>query len=261
MAAGFRLTATCALALAAAGLGALAAEPALKRCVFAGVRMVRQPKTVEDRVAQYGAAVRARLAPSFKRAGVAYPPPAVTLIGLKAERRLEVWVKADGGRYAHLKDYPILGMSGVLGPKLREGDLQAPEGLYRLELLNPNSLYHLSLRVNYPNDEDRRRGKADGRSQLGSDIMIHGKACSVGCLAMGDEAAEELFVLAAETGVKKVAIILSPVDFRTRELPADMPPTPAWTGELYAAIRKALEAYRAAPPAAAARAAPGRSAR
>jgi hypothetical protein len=78
---------------------------------------------------------------------------------------------------------------------------------------------------------------------------------------MGDEAAEELFVLAAETGVKKVAIILSPVDFRTRELPADMPPTPAWTGELYAAIRKALEAYRAAPPAAAARAAPGRSAR
>lgn len=251
MANNFRLAGIGAAVVAAAGLGvcAIAVEPVVKRCLIAGVHVGRQPKSVEDRVAQYGAAVRARLAPAFERAGVSYPPQAVTLIGLKAERRLEVWVKAAGGRHAHLKDYPILGMSGTLGPKLREGDLQAPEGLYRLELLNPNSLYHLSLRVNYPNEDDRRRGKEDGRAKLGSDIMIHGKTCSVGCLAMGDEAAEELFVLAAETGVGQVAIILSPVDFRVSELPADMPPTPAWTGELYAAIRQALARYAAAAPA------------
>jgi len=142
----------------------------------------------------------------------------------------------------HLRDYPIRGMSGTLGPKLREGDRQVPEGLYRVESLNPNSRYHLALRVNYPNDHDRRRGREDGRTALGSDIMIHGNTCSIGCLAMGNEAAEDLFVLAAETGVENIAVILSPVDFRARDLPADTPLLPPWAGELYAAIRQELHA-------------------
>ena len=80
----------------------------------------------------------------------------------------------------------------------------------------------------------------DGRTELGSDIMIHGKTCSVGCLAMGDEAAEDLFVLAAETGIDKVSVILAPVDFRTRELPEPMPTMPPWAGELYDTIRGQL---------------------
>ncbi len=235
---------TVFLAMVGASMCAVAFGPLLKRPILAGARMTQKAKTVEDRMTQYGAAVRARLAPSFKRVGVAYPPLGITLVGLKTERALEVWVEGPSGVWNHLKDYPIRAMSGTLGPKLREGDLQAPEGLYRVELLNPNSLYHLSLRVNYPNAEDRRRGKDDGREKLGSDIMIHGKECSVGCLAMGDEAAEDLFVLAAETGVAKVAIILSPVDFRVRELPSPMPPVPAWTDELYASIRKELATLR-----------------
>ena len=154
-------------------------------------------------------------APTSTRLDVAraYPPRRVTLVGLKAERTLQVWVSGDNGKWTHLCDYPIVGMSGVLGPKLKEGDMQVPEWLYRVESLNPNSLYHLALRVNYPNSQDRLWGKQDGRSELGSDIMIHEKACSIGCLAMGDEAAEDLFVLAAETGVDNVSIILSPVDF------------------------------------------------
>jgi murein L,D-transpeptidase YafK len=140
-------------------------------------------------------------------------------------------------------------MSGVLGPKLKEGDLQVPEGLYRLESLNPNSLYHLALRVNYPNSQDRLWGKQDGRSKLGSDIMIHGNTGSVGCLAMGDEAAEDLFVLAAETGIDHVSIILAPVDFRTRQLPSQMTSLPPWAGQLYETIRKELQKLGGLPSA------------
>lgn len=200
--------------------------------------------TVADRVAQYGGQARARLVPHCAAANVAYPPTRVTFIGLKHEKRLEVWATDTDGIWRHVRDYPILAASGKLGPKLREGDGQVPEGLYKIESLNPNSRYHLSLRVNYPNADDRARGKADGRQQLGGDIMIHGKAASAGCLAMGDEAAEDLFVLAAEVGISKMDVILSPVDFRVRPLPEPVPPLPAWIGERYVAIRQALVRFR-----------------
>lgn len=212
----------------------------LRRQLRDVARAGRGTHTVEDRVAEFGAVVRARLASDFSRVEVAYPPARVTLVGLKDERRLEVWVAGPDGPWKHLRTYPVQGLSGRLGPKLKEGDFQVPEGLYRVESLNPNSLYHLALRVDYPNAEDRARGREDGRSALGSDIMIHGKSCSIGCLAMGDEAAEDLFVLAAETGGDQVAIILSPVDFRVRELPGDMPPVPVWTRQRYDSIRREL---------------------
>jgi hypothetical protein len=213
----------------------------LRRPIVAVIQIMRGKKTVSDRVAQFGDAVRMRLVPQFASTGVAYPPRRVTLVGLKAERMLQVWVSGDDGSWSHLRDYPILGMSGVLGPKLKKGDMQVPEGLYKVESLNPNSLYHLALRVNYPNSQDRLWGKQDGRSELGSDIMIHGKTCSIGCLAMGDAAAEDLFVLAAETGIDNVTIILSPVDFRTQRLPGNVPALPPWAGALYDAIKTELE--------------------
>jgi murein L,D-transpeptidase YafK len=165
----------------------------------------------------------------------------VILVGLKQEKLLEVWVRGEQTPFRLLKTYPILGASGKLGPKLREGDYQVPEGLYRIESLNPNSLYHLALRVNYPNASDKERARAEGREHPGSDIMIHGKTCSIGCLAMGDQAAEDLFILAAETGVEHISVILSPVDFRVRQLPADMPPVPPWTDELYGQVKAELD--------------------
>jgi hypothetical protein len=219
----------------------------LRRPVVAVIQRARGQKTVQERVQQYGSAVHARLAPAFARVRVAYPPARVTLVGLKAERRMEVWVAGQDGPWAHVRDYRICGLSGVLGPKLERGDQQVPEGLYRVESLNPNSLYHLALRVNYPSAQDRDWGRQNGRSALGSDIMIHGSNCSVGCLAMGDEAAEDLFVLAAETGIDHVSIILAPVDFRTRELPAKMPPLPSWSGDLYQMIRKGLAELQGSP--------------
>jgi hypothetical protein len=189
--------------------------------------------TVADRVAQIGGAVRARLEPDFQRVGVPYPPEAVTLVGLKEEERLEVWVSADGRQFRHLRDYPILAASGATGPKLREGDMQVPEGFYGIESLNPNSAYHLALRVDYPNRHDREMARLDGRTDLGGDIMIHGNSVSIGCLAMGDAAAEDLFLLAAETGIRGIRVILAPLDLRARSAP-DLPEgAPEWTGELY----------------------------
>ena len=204
----------------------------------------RGKATTAERVATYGEAVQARLAPACQAQGVAYPPTAFTLIGLKAEKRLELWAPDAAGRPRLIKAYPILAASGVAGPKLREGDQQVPEGIYAIESLNPNSRFHLALRVNYPNADDRRRAQADGRTQLGGDIMIHGSNASIGCLAMGDPASEELFVLAALAGHQNVRVILSPVDFRQRDQ-VDLPSgQPSWVPALHAQIKAELDRYR-----------------
>ncbi|MDQ3441194.1 MAG: hypothetical protein M3478_12680 [Planctomycetota bacterium] len=202
-------------------------------------------KSVADRIAEFGPHARARLTPHFARARVAYPPARVTLVGLKSEKRLDVYATGAGGQHAFVRSYPILAASGRPGPKLRRGDHQVPEGVYAIESLNPNSRFHLALRVGYPNALDRKMAAVDGRADLGSDIMIHGKSASVGCLAMGDVAAEDLFVLAAETGVANVKLILAPADLRpgTADVPADMP---AWTSRLYEDVAREMAALRVA---------------
>ena len=201
-----------------------------------------QSYTVDDRVRQYGAVVRGRLEPDFQRAGVSYPPAALVLIGLKEEKLLELYASGKDDIFHFIKEYPILAASGHAGPKFREGDLQVPEGLYRIESLNPNSLYHLALRVNYPNELDRAHAIEEHRTNLGGDIMIHGSDGSVGCLAMGDPTSEDLFILAALTGIKNIQVILSPVDFRVRDLPPS-PNDPHWLPGLYDQIKGELEMY------------------
>ncbi len=206
-------------------------------------RRVTGGVSVEQRLERYGPSARRRLAPYFRKAGADYPPDELAIIGIKDQKVLQVWARRVENEFVHIRDYHIEAASGRLGPKLREGDRQVPEGLYRIESLHPNSMFHLALRVNYPNEFDRHQGRGDGRENLGGDIMIHGSDDSVGCLAMGDEAAEDLFVLAADTGVENVRLILTPVDFRTSEMPADVPELPTWTEELYLQIRKALEQF------------------
>ena len=160
--------------------------------------------TVEKRLEQYGEASRANWRGDFEHAGVAYPPDRVTLVGIKDESVLKVY--ADDKL---VRTLPVLAQSGTLGPKRRRGDRQVPEGVYGVESLHLNSRFHLALRVDYPNDVDRKH--ANG-ADLGGDIMIHGGAASVGCLAMGDEAAEDLFTLAADVGVDAVTLLVAPVD-------------------------------------------------
>jgi hypothetical protein len=196
--------------------------------------------TVADRLTQYGDRARARMRPYFAVAGLAYPPSRVVLAGLKYERELLVYAAGAGGVMRYVRRYPVLAASGRLGPKLAQGDRQVPEGLYRIESLNPNSRYHLSLRIGYPNAFDLERAALDARDDLGGDIMIHGAAASSGCLAVGDEAAEDLFVLAADVTPEHVDVILSPVDFRARALPLSDGPTAPWVDDLYRDIRRAL---------------------
>jgi hypothetical protein len=118
-----------------------------------------------------------------------------------------------------------------------------PEGVYAIVYLNPNSVAHLSMALDYPNTFDLARASEDGRmyETLGGDIMIHGGAGSIGCLAIGDEAAEDLFVLAADAGFERAVVVMSPVDFRQRTLPRGYRPPAPWVPALYAQIRAELD--------------------
>ncbi|MES9845940.1 MAG: L,D-transpeptidase family protein [Candidatus Sedimenticola sp. PURPLELP] len=188
-------------------------------------------RTVWDAVMEYGDKAAARLMPRFQFAGVSWPPEEVTLLALKDTRLLEVWAR-DRGVWKHVRDYRIKGMSGGKGPKLREGDRQVPEGLYRISLLNPNSSYHLSMKLDYPNAFDRAQAQLEGRTDLGGDIFIHGKAVSRGCLAVGDNAMEELFVMTALLGEERVSVLISPRDYRFRPMEPLASDSPFWVKEL-----------------------------
>jgi hypothetical protein len=199
--------------------------------------------SVEDRVEQYGGRADARLRPAFERAGVAYPPGEVALLVFKDTRALEVYARdSNADDWRHVTSYGVCGASGKPGPKLAEGDRQVPEGIYGIELLNPASRFHLSLRLDYPNAFDRRMGAADGRVNLGSDIMIHGGAFSVGCLAMGDDVAEDLFILAARTGKENMRVVIAPTDFR-QEQPRKIMYEPRWVSMLYANLSEELARF------------------
>ena len=218
-------------------------------------RTVRPPlpppalPTIADRVAEYGPAARARLIPFFAAAGVPYPPARFLLLGLKQERELQLYASGPVQELTFIRSYAVLGASGELGPKLREGDRQVPEGVYRIWYLNPNSTSHLSLGLDYPNDFDRMHAEEDGREAaiLGGEIMIHGGAGSIGCLAVGDQAAEDLFVLAADANWEEAMIVISPVDFRRADLPAGYAPPTEWAARLYAWLRSTVRALPTPP--------------
>ena len=163
----------------------------------------------------------------------------LTILVFKKERTVEV--HASG--WEKPRTYPMTGFSGQLGPKLGEGDRQIPEGIYGIEYLNPNSMFHLSLKVSYPNRFDRKRAAEDGRKDLGGDIMIHGGSATIGCIPIGDDAIEELFYLVAAVGKRNTTVIISPYDMRKgRNKELEMSPL-AWYGKLCDDIGRALKGY------------------
>jgi hypothetical protein len=200
-------------------------------------------RTVADVLKTIGPSAETRLRKRFEDAGVVYPPAQVHLLAFKAERRLELWANSDGAA-RRVASFPVLADSGTLGPKLREGDYQIPEGIYRVVWLHPNSEYHLSMKLDYPNAFDREQAKRDGRTELGGDIFIHGSDVSIGCLAVGDPAIEELFVLAARVGIERVKVVVAPWDLRRRAPPALDGPQPPWLPDLYVQLSRTLASYR-----------------
>ena len=205
-------------------------------------RRIAGQRTVAQIVEEYGPAAEGRLRPAFEAAGVAYPPKRLALLAFKKEKRLELWADSKD-KWTFIHPYRILAASGHAGPKLREGDRQVPEGLYQIVGLNPNSSYHLSMKLNYPNAFDLRKAAEEGRSEPGCDIFIHGKAVSIGCLALGDPAIEELFVLVARTGKANATVIIASNDLRKAKPVTDPKTAPSWLPELYGQIREALKSF------------------
>jgi murein L,D-transpeptidase YafK len=113
----------------------------------------------------------------------------------KEESELEVWKQDREGRFALLKTYPICRWSGELGPKIKEGDRQAPEGFYNISpgQMNPNSQYYLSFDLGYPNAFDRAHGRT------GAQLMVHGDCSSRGCYSMTDEQISEIYALGRDS--------------------------------------------------------------
>lgn len=133
---------------------------------------------------------RAPLVADLEASGFVLGGPAHVRI-FKREKRLEVWMAREDGRYARFRSYDICNHSGTLGPKLAEGDLQAPEGFYRVaqRQLNPQSRHYLAFNLGYPNAYDRSLGRT------GSALMVHGGCSSVGCFAITDAGVDEVYAI------------------------------------------------------------------
>ena len=133
----------------------------------------------------------------FAERGLTYPPRDVYFRLFKQEQVLEVWVRETplSDTYTLLREYPICAIPGRLGPKRHMNDYQAPEGFYYIQGFNPESEFHLSLRLNYPNPADRVIGVTEA---LGGDIYIHGGCSTIGCFPMTDSAIADLYWLAVE---------------------------------------------------------------
>lgn len=139
----------------------------------------------------------AKIRERFRAAGVRYPAAHLFLRSFKREAALEMWAADAGERFRLVAAFAITKSSGAPGPKRREGDLQVPEGFYRIDAFNPQSLFHLSLRVNYPNASDRVRSDPE---KPGFDIYIHGNEVSIGCLPLGDGTIEEVYLATLDAG-------------------------------------------------------------
>lgn len=224
-------------------------RPGLADAIQIVAQRVTPKRTVADVQEKFGPANRAVWKQRLQPLGLDYPPSNMTLVCLKEERRLELYVTPKHKTPILVESFPILAASGVAGPKLREGDYQVPEGIYGIESLNPNSRFHLSLRINYPNTFDRRMAAAEGRTNLGGDIMIHGSNVSIGCLAMGDPAAERLFVIAADTGIRNIRILMCPHDFRVNPPGLPKKSDPTWLTEVYSDLTAELRKLPSPKPA------------
>lgn len=133
---------------------------------------------------------RSQLAADLHSAGLALGNAAFIRI-FKQEKRLEVWMEGGSKKFALFRAYDICNYSGRLGPKLREGDAQAPEGFYRVgrQQLNPNSRHHLAFDLGFPNAYDQ------SLDRTGSALMVHGGCSSVGCYAMGDPNVDQIYAI------------------------------------------------------------------
>ncbi len=161
----------------------------------------------------------------------------------KEQEMVAVYLKnKDVDTFSLFNVYDFCSNVGFLGPKLRQGDFQIPEGFYEIESFNPQSAYHLGLRVNYPNPADKRRNNS---SNLGGDIMVHGGCATIGCIPIGDSLIEQLYILATEAkncGQEKITLYIFPNDMNASNHKRILEQYPA--SQLHSFWRNLLPLYK-----------------
>ena len=222
--------------LALAALALALAWPITGRSALARLDAAANGPPAGDRAANAAARVRPALERDLAAKSLRFGAPVFLRI-FKAERELEVWID-DGRRFRLFRTYPICTWSGTLGPKLRQGDGQSPEGFYRVarHQLNPRSQYHLSFNLGYPNAYDRAHGRT------GDFLMVHGSCVSIGCYAMGDAGIEEIYTLLAAAlaqGQREAQVHAFPFRF-------DQRPEAGWRDDPWAGFWRNLREGHAA---------------
>ncbi|MDB5203648.1 MAG: hypothetical protein JWQ27_3057 [Ferruginibacter sp.] len=154
----------------------------------------------------------------FEKQNLTWPPEAMYVRSFKFDRQLEVWVKGNSKEpYKLFKTYKVCMQSGTMGPKRMEGDYQVPEGFYYINEFNPNSNYHLSLGLNYPNASDRILSDS---VRPGNSIYIHGNCVSTGCIPISDLPIEELYIIASNVkamGQEFIPVHVFPVRYNVKK--------------------------------------------
>jgi murein L,D-transpeptidase YafK len=152
----------------------------------------------------------------FRDAEAAWPPR-ILLRSFKQDGALQMWAAPRAGdRWVLVRSFPVCAQSGVIGPKHRQGDLQVPEGFYRIDRFNPSSRFHLSLGLNYPNRFDRARARRAGVRDPGGDIFVHGDCVTIGCLPIRDAPMSRLYlaaVAARDAGQRRIPVHVFPCRF------------------------------------------------
>lgn len=196
-------------------------------------------RSVKHALQDFGAEFQKIMRQKCESEGIAYPPKKVTIIGLKEERRLLLF--AGDRKMKLIGTYPLVSYCGVLGPKLKEGDLQIPEGIYRITGLQAGNL--LAFTLNYPNSVDRKNAALDHRTKLGRDILVHGGSLSTGCFVISNDDMKRLFIVVNDVGYRDASLIIAPCDLTRKASGSQLKHPLPWLPALYASLKTELAKY------------------
>ena len=170
------------------------------------------------KILQVNSKLEDTLRKQFAEKKMQWPPAELYIRSFKYDRQLEVWIKDNKKEpFKLFKTYKVCMQSGSMGPKRMEGDYQVPEGFYYINEFNPNSNYHLSLGLNYPNASDKILSDS---LRPGSAIYIHGNCVSTGCIPINDQQIEEVYLMASYTktaGQDFIPVHVFPVKYNVRK--------------------------------------------
>lgn len=200
-------------------------------------------QAMQTRLKEYEPYSRRKLSPYFARAQLPYAPKELAFLIFKDAKVFDIYARnSDKEDWRFIKQYRIYAASGGPGPKLAAGDHQVPEGIYSIVALNPRSRFDLSMQINYPNAFDREEAAKSHRAQLGGDIFIHGDRLSVGCIALGNAAIQQIFPLVYAVGEHHVIVVIAPDDLR-KKAPLVSKEKLQWLPVLYFHLEQELKQF------------------